>query len=102
MKPTKTSVALWCGLIWFLIGPIKSHATELTECQAKAEIVRTIKQEYDKGTNKGKLLLAFQGRDDLDRVIRNVIHGVYRGQFDDIPAQEMYQVTLDICKTRED
>lgn len=79
-----------------LVTPAYTYAGD-NACKDYAEIVRIIKQQYDAGTNRAKLLLAFQGPEPQNRAVRNIIHAVYRGQYDTVPADTMYQVMLDIC-----
>lgn len=74
----------------------KAHATEAT-CHERAELVRVVKQNYEKGTSKDLVLSVYQDASDHSRTMRQLIHAIYRGEYDTVTATDMYNFVFHVC-----
>lgn len=67
------------------------------QCQRQAEVAETIRTLHDRGVPKERVLVIFQGNDEANRIVRNIIHSVYRGDTDALTPSEIRQFVYDLC-----
>ncbi|AUS01906.1 hypothetical protein NVP2044O_42 [Vibrio phage 2.044.O._10N.261.51.B8] len=73
-------------------------ASTLTEdCKVRAETAKVLKMAYDKGLPKSQFLLVYQGSDEWNRSVRDIIHAIYRGDTDNVTASQLYDAVYSIC-----
>lgn len=67
------------------------------QCQRQAEVAEMIRTLHDKGVPKERVLIVFQGNDKANRIVRDIIHSIYRGDTDALTPSEIRQFVYDVC-----
>ncbi|CAH9016121.1 conserved hypothetical protein [Vibrio phage 393E50-1] len=67
------------------------------DCAVRAETAMVLKKAYEKGLPKSQFLLVYQGADEWNRSVREIIHAIYRGDADHVTASQLYDVTYSLC-----
>lgn len=98
-------VIILITFIFIVIGIIclsfKAHATEAS-CHQRAELVKMVKLNYERGREKVLVLSVYQDDTDHSRTMRQITHAIYRGEYDTVTATDMYNFVFYVCTTRED
>ena len=81
-----------------LLLPFAASAN--VQCQRQAEVAETIRTLYDRGVPKERVLIVFQGNDKVNRIVRDIIHSIYRGDTDALTPSEIRQFVYDVCVSK--
>lgn len=73
-----------------------ARATEAS-CHQRAELVKMVKLNYERGREKALVLSVYQDDTDHSRTMRQLTHAIYRGEYDTVTATDMYNFVFYVC-----